>query len=324
MYTIGVLPSPNKGKKKNHTRTKAKRTIASVNQRTLEGTPSKRGREEGGTPPSAHQPNKKIDNILKPPAKQKQSFGFKNNVDESKQSNDSVPPAPEQGQSIGSEENALASSSLPNAQAPPVSNIEQSTGSEANPINLTDNEDETYASVSKLCKCIIDQRQPDSMTLLNQQRFDILNSQLIDLMMSQMCKNITLPEIDDARLHIGTMRIRCTNPSTIDWLVKYVPTIGEKKLWKGAKLVVIDFKDIPKPYKFNVWIRGIKKSPKDIFMLLEKQNPNRGITTKSWTVLHSKFENGGTSMTIGVGHESFEFLQQNPNSLYSVYSGQRL
>src|SRR3978361_568413 len=90
---------------------------------------------------------------------------------------------------------------------------------------------------------------------------------------------------------------------------------SSKKLWKGAKLVVIDFDDIPKPFKFNVWIRGITKSPKDIFALLEKQNPTKGIT-KSWTVLHSKVENGGTSMTIGVGHESFEILQKNTNSLY--------
>lgn len=85
---------------------------------------------------------------------------------------------------------------------------------------------------------------------------------------------------------------------------------------EGANLVVIDFKDIPKPFKFNVWIRGINKSPQDIFKLLEGQNQNRGISTKSWTVLHSKYENGGTSMTIGVGHDSFDILQQNPNSLY--------
>lgn len=134
--------------------------------------------------------------------------------------------------------------------------------------------------------------------------------------MSQIGKNITLPEIDDTRLHIGTMRIRCTEPATIAWLEKYVPTIDEKKLWKGARLVVIDFKDIPRPHKFNVWIRGMKKSPQDIFSLLEQQNKSRGITTKSWTVLHSKYENGGASMTIGVGQESFDILQQNSNTLY--------
>ena len=127
------------------------------------------------------------------------------------------------------------------------------------------------------------------MTLLDQNRFDKLNAALIDLMMSQIGKNIVLPEMDDVRLHIGTMRVRCINPQTIEWLEKYVPTIDVKKLWKDAKLVVIDFKDIPKPFKFNVWIRGIKKSPQDIFKLLEAQNVTRGITTKSWTVLHSKF-----------------------------------
>ena len=317
-----------KSGKRNRTRTKNQRTIAKKNadptsrlKNDANATTSKRGREQGGTPPNASQATKRIDKKLTPntvPPKETSSIGtgLESNIDgDGNESNDMVPPVPEKGRSIGSS-SSVQIQTHPNDSVPPVTS-KQSIGSESNIIDLgEDEEDDTYASVSKLCKCVIDQREPGSMTLLDQNRFDKLNAALIDLMMSQIGKNIVLPEMDDVRLHIGTMRVRCINPQTIEWLEKYVPTIDVKKLWKDAKLVVIDFKDIPKPFKFNVWIRGIKKSPQDIFKLLEAQNVSRGITTKSWTVLHSKFENGGTSMTIGVGHDSFESLVNNPNSLY--------
>lgn len=110
------------------------------------------------------------------------------------------------------------------------------------------------------------------------------------------------------------MRVRCANASTRSWLERNVPNLDVKKLRHDAKLVVIDFKDIPKPHKFNVLFQNIKKSPEDIFCLLEKQN--EGITTKSWSVLHCGQKDGSTYMTIGVGQDSFETLYERSNSLY--------
>ena len=77
---------------------------------------------------------------------------------------------------------------------------------------------------------------------------------------------------------------------------------------------MINFADIPKPHKFIVLIRGIKKSAPDIFKLFEAQN--KGITTKSWTALSCEFKNGSTHMTIGVGSESFDALRERSNTLY--------
>ena len=109
------------------------------------------------------------------------------------------------------------------------------------------------------------------------------------------------------------MRIKCATIETRKWLETYIPTLDRKKLWPGVKLVVIDFKNIPKPYKFNVWCRGIKKNASDIFKLLEA---NDGITTKSWSVLAYELKHDGTHLTIGVGQDSFDALLNKANTLY--------
>lgn len=161
---------------------------------------------------------------------------------------------------------------------------------------------------------IIDQRQKDEMQLLDQNRFDKLNALLTDTILAQSSSKTVLPEFDDTRLHSGAMRVRCANVYSRQWLERNVPKLDVKKLWHGANLLVIDFNNIPKPHKFNVFFRNIKKSPRDICCLLEKQN--MGITTKSWSVLNCYQKDGGTQMTIGVGQDSFETLRTRSNTLH--------
>lgn len=184
------------------------------------------------------------------------------------------------------------------------------------PNSGNDNRDhESYAEVaSNLCTAIIDQRGPNSMTLMDQKKFDILSSLITDLILSQAGKGVSLPNFEDTRLHSGAMRVRCANFHTRQWLEKHIPTLDNKKLWKDVALKVIDFGDIPKPHKFNVFVRGLKKSAQDIFKLFEMQN--KGITTKGWTALACEFKNGGTQMTIGVGADSFEKISQRSNTLF--------
>lgn len=173
----------------------------------------------------------------------------------------------------------------------------------------------TYAEVaSGHSMAIIDQHKPGQMQLLTQERVNKINSLITDIMLSPAESDTEMPMFEDTRLHSGAMRLRCANDHTRQWLEKIVPTLDPKKLWTGAKLVVMNFKDIPKPHKFNVVFRNISKNPKDIFNLLEKQN--KGISTKSWTVLsHTKRDND-THMTIGVGQDSFDVLLARANSLF--------
>lgn len=177
------------------------------------------------------------------------------------------------------------------------------------------NDDNTYAGAVKgNSMAIIDQRAPGQMQLLNDDKFNKLSALLTDIMFSSAGSSEEMPAFEDTRLHSGAMRLRCANEFTLKWLERVVPTLDPKKLWSGAKLVLIAFKDLPKPYKFNVVIRNVKKSPKDIFTLLEKQNG--GIQTRSWTVLSHHKRGNDTYMTIGVGQDSFDALSGQSNTLF--------
>lgn len=182
-------------------------------------------------------------------------------------------------------------------------------------IKPTGAEGMSYASVANnLCVAIIDQRDRGSMTLLNQNKFDKLSSLLTDVIISQAGKNIKPPVFDDTRLHSGAMKIRCANFQSRQWLEKYIPTLDKKKLWKDASPVVINFGDIPKPHKLKMFVRGTKKKSRDLFALIDMQNP--GITTSSWTPLSCEYKNDGAYLVIGVGTESFEMIMKRSKQLY--------
>lgn len=149
---------------------------------------------------------------------------------------------------------------------------------------------------------------------MNQERFNIFESELGHLMLSHMGKSITLPQIEACRLHMGTMQIQCSKRNTIKWLRKYIPSIDKNNLWNGANLEVIDSQEVIKPYNFNVWIRNIKMNPQEILALLEAQN--QGIFTKSWTIIHSEITSEGTALTIGVNYGSFKKLKARSYSLF--------
>lgn len=304
---------------------------------------AKRAREAGETPPNAQQPNKK-NRQRKNKSKQNplpiQIVVSKKQPNDDKKGNTKapVPPVKAIPQSSGSGAGVNTSShptvdltKKSNKPVPPEISKPQLIGSgladvqsEKQPQSILESDSavenephdrETYAEVANnLCAAVIDQRGSGSMTLFDQKRFDTLYSLITDKVLSQAGKNISPPAFDDTRLHSGAMRVRCANFQTRKWLEKFIPTLDKKKLWKDASLVVINFSDIPKPHKFNVFVRGIKKSAQDIFKLFEVQN--KGIITKSWTALACEYKNGGTAMTIGVGQDSFEILRQRSNSLY--------
>lgn len=312
-------PTPKSGKKKNRTRSKTRRSNANaqrdvlLQQQSLNGH-GKRNRFVGDTPPGVYTPSKKaatashVDskhktNALVPPVFSQQLSGSV-----------TVPPAANQ-QSSGSNHDSVASAAQSTALVPPANANMQSSGSSSMQIDNDHATQPTFADIaSSLCVAIVDQRIEGSINLMDQQRFDQLSSLITDKIIAQAGKNIKPPVIDDTRLFGGVMRIRCADVSTRQWLDKFVPTFDKTKLWKGAKLTVMDFNNIPKPYKFNVWFKGLKKTYQEIFKLLELLN--KGIVTKSWSILRFVKKMDGTEMTIGVGQESFEAIQKRNNTLY--------
>lgn len=127
--------------------------------------------------------------------------------------------------------------------------------------DLVDDMNETaqsYAEVTEtFCMAIIDQKISGQMQLLDQNKFDKLNARQTDAILSQANSNNELPEFDDARLHSGAMRVRCANVNTRKWLELNIPKLDVKKLWHGAHLVVIDFKDIPKPHRLILYLSKV-------------------------------------------------------------------
>lgn len=273
-----------------------------------------RKREREAIKPKAA--NKTETNLSVPPlnSKSQLSGSGASGDGEKPESNVLVPPVTDESKSTGSD-NAVNVIAKQNAASLSSSKLKNVVNQHIQTPMDDDSGVKTYAEVTdNHCAAIIDQRQPGQMQLLDQQRFDKINALLTDHIMSMIGSKAELPVFDDTRLHSGAMRIRCANSYTRKWLESNVPKLDAKKLWNGAKLVVIDFKDIPRPHKFNVLFRGIMKSPQDIFRLLETQN--KGVTTKSWSVLHCNRIEGGTRITIGVGQDSFQLLQQSANSLY--------
>lgn len=334
-------PSPPRARSRStQSRNKARRTAKSnvnphdrIKNDQEAGTPKKRGRVSGGTPPSATQPSKKPlcqpNETISGQNPQKLSRSQKKNLKKKmKNENRSSSSIQTAGQQTPVDVTDPPMAPVPklsgsNTTAPvtvqhndsDTTNVE-STASVPNPMVVDDGElPQSYAQVADShCMAIIDQRAPGQMQLLDQSRSDKINTLLTDTIMSMIGTEVELPAFDDTRLHGGAMRIRCANTYSRKWLETNVSKLDAKKLWPGAKMVVIDFKDIPKPHKFNVFFRGITKSSKDILCLLEKQN--KGITTKSWSVLHCGRKDGGTYMTIGVGQDSFETLRTHANTLY--------
>lgn len=310
------------------------------------GTPNKRNRVSGDTPPSVTQQAKKfMGNQTEPPATETglqekgnhtgDPFNAANPGDRSngpvrglsrnerrknkrakeRAQNADNPMAPGGGQSSeGKSSNVKPSTSGTSEiqQVIPPGTISQGQADGAIESNVAA---VTYAAtVSGHAMAVIDQRQAGQMQLLTQERVDKINSLLTDAMIMQADSGNEPPAFENARLHSGAMRVACANDHTRRWLEQNVPALDPNKLWAGAKLVVLEFKDIPKPHKFNVVFRNINKNPKELFKLLEIQN--KGISTKSWTVLSNVKRDNGTTMTIGVGQDSFDMLRDRSNTLY--------
>lgn len=239
----------------------------------------KRGRETGGTPPSANQPNKKAhgktDNKTgdtKPELSTRLTKGQKNRLNAKQKReaekqktkvgnqtevNESVPPLASGPKLSGTD----TSTTVGDQQNAASTSTDNDAVNQHNPLPMEDDSGvppQSYAQVTdNHCVAIIDQQQPGQMQLLDQLRCNKITTLLTDMIMSMIDTKTELPVFDDTRPHGGAMRVRCANAYTRKWLESNVPKLDVKKLWHGAKLVVIDFKDIPKPHKFNVFFRGI-------------------------------------------------------------------
>ncbi|KAJ8937979.1 hypothetical protein NQ318_015476 [Aromia moschata] len=102
----------------------------------------------------------------------------------------------------------------------------------------------------------------------------------------------------------GFLLASCADQFTKDWAVR---VLAEKEPWPGAKLIITDEKDVPKPVRTLVWIPGPAMEPEEILSSLDIQNP--GLHTETWTVVDKKLDPKGQQLIILMSQKSWRALE---------------
>lgn len=173
----------------------------------------------------------------------------------------------------------------------------------------------TYSNVvseTVLTVAVIDLASDGTVVPLSDGRGDRLLKAQNDKTFDSLNAGVFLPAFDDTR-DIGTaIRMKCTNAATRQWLVE--ATRGLTNMWRDANIVVIDYRDLPKPHKVNAWFPGCDKPTSQILRMLEALNS--GLNTTSWSVIRRKASDKGLSLSLAIDDESLEALRSKNFKLY--------
>lgn len=345
-----LVPHAQQSDANRRSRSRSKRREAKGYQGTntprQEADNRKRNRETGETPPSASHPSKKVvplgiedaktrsttdenltqligvidstappgDNIIRPrssnKALQNRLIGMATNAPDAQSAAKLVtPPTGEQQQPEVPV--PMQTGTIPAPEGTSSSTIVQAP-------QETNKNVHTFADVAKegaLTLAIMDAYEGDHYAMLSADKFTRISMMINKIIISQLGKRIQPPRIVDSRLAGGVVRIKCADHKSRGWLETFMPKIPPKELWPRAKLTVMEFFRIPKPYKYNAWFPNTFNTPKEIFSLLEALNP--GIVTNSWSVLSKdRKHNSGTTMVIGVGPESYDVITASGGKLF--------
>lgn len=112
------------------------------------------------------------------------------------------------------------------------------------------------------------------------------------------------PRFSGVNLKGGFLLASCADQATKDWLVRVVT--GSEP-WPGAKLSIVDAKDVPKPVRTMVWIPGPNEEPEKVLRRLKTQNP--GLLTETWSVVDKKLDPKGQQLILLMGESSWEKIQ---------------
>lgn len=115
------------------------------------------------------------------------------------------------------------------------------------------------------------------------------------------------PKFADVRHKGGLLTVTCVDSATREWLDKTAKQCPPNELWEGAKLDLLEAKDVPKPVRTLAWIPGPKMEPKTILHRIAVQNA--GVTTKSWKVVDTKPDPKGQQVVITMDERSWIKLQ---------------
>lgn len=176
----------------------------------------------------------------------------------------------------------------------------------------------TYADAMKdgpLSMAVINAREDDGYTAVTPAQYQILQQAITMHMLKTLGKERgPPPTFEESRLTGGVLKVKCTTESK-GWLVHNVPKIQTKDLWPEAKLKVVEFNRIPKPFKYFVKVPGGISKTGEVFKLLELQNP--GVKTDGWAIIRRDVnENRNISLIVGVDLDSFNYIREKNGQLF--------
>lgn len=159
-------------------------------------------------------------------------------------------------------------------------------------------------SESVLRMAVIDVRHPE--ITLNQDQADLIQERLITAMDDTPGGSADSPQFTKTTFSGGVLWITCFNETTKTWLKRAIASMTD--LWKGADLITVESKNLPKGVKVLARIPGKEESVDLVRTRLEKQNP--GLLTGTWQLLSKKVEKDGHYMAFTIDPASFEVLKR--------------
>lgn len=158
------------------------------------------------------------------------------------------------------------------------------------------------AAVSDVQMAIIPHGYPE--TILSEDQARLIRESLISAL-DKIPEGGPSPRFSEVKFRGGILHASCADQSTKEWLGRVV---GESELWEGAKLGVIDSKDVPKPMRTLTWIPGPSEEPEKVLKRLKVQNP--GLRTETWSVVDKKLDPKGQQLIILMDERSWTKIQE--------------
>lgn len=119
------------------------------------------------------------------------------------------------------------------------------------------------------------------------------------------------PRFTEVKYWGGLLHVSCADEATRVWLEFIVAKCSP---WEGAKLVVTNGKDVPKPVRALTWIPGPPEEPEKVLKRLETQNP--GLCTEAWKVVDIKVDPKGQRFIVIMEENSWNKIQELQGRLY--------
>lgn len=209
-----------------------------------------------------------------------------------------------------------APSTTPKRQREAMPKTESETRLQRNAKRISDQKTPTTTAnvvqESILLVAIVDVAANGNIKPLDVHKSDLLLKHLNNRTFAALESRSFLPTFSETR-NIGiAMRMRCTNKTSRDWLEATIA--GMKPLWEFANLIVIDFKDLPKPNVVNAWFVGCEQPTASILAMLEAVNP--GVSTHSWSVTQRLKTEKGITLKLGLDDDSLAQLESRDLKLF--------